>query len=97
MELFDNTMQFKMPPESDIAALPPEAQKRFEAVRAANSRLGKAITHREHIEERIKANNAERITTDNELNSLHPQWTQVDKAKAWIRSQQEERARERGY
>lgn len=97
MELFDNTMRFNMPPESDIAALPPEAQKRFEAVRAANNKLGNAITHRKHIEERIKANDAERTATDAELKSLRPQWAQIDEAKAWIRSQQAERARERGY
>lgn len=97
MEMFDNQMQFRMPPDSDVAVLPPEAQERFKSVRAANDKLGDAIKHRERIEARIKENDAARVAMAEQMKSLRPVWTPTDEAKAWIRSQQEERARERGY
>jgi len=97
LELFDNAMQFRMPPASDVAKLPKEAQKRFEDVRRANDKLGNAIKHRERIQARIEANAQEAADNAAELASLRPAWTPINEARAFIRAEQDQRAKERGY
>lgn len=94
MELFDSHMVFQMPPDSDILLLPPDAQERFKAVRAADAKLGAAIAAREDVERRIAENTADRQATDEELKSLRPRWTPTDEAKAFIRSERQQRVKE---
>jgi hypothetical protein len=96
LELFDSSMQFQMPPDSDIALLPKEAQERFKAVRAADAKLGKAIAHRESGQARTKQNTADRLATEDELKKLAPRWTATDEARAFIASERAQRVRE-GY
>jgi len=94
INLFNATMQFQMPPDSEIALLPPEAQERFKAVRAAYAKLGAAIANREDVERRIAENVADQQANDEELKSLRPKWGPIDEARAFIASERAQRVRE---
>lgn len=94
LNLFDSTMQFRMPPDSEIALLPAEAQERFNAVREADAKLGAAIAHREDVERRIAVTISDQQANDEELKSLRPRWTATDEAKSFIASERRQRERE---
>jgi len=96
MELFDGHNRFNFPSKAEIAALPPEARKRFESVAAAKNKLEAAIKHRVAIEHRIEAVDKERAEVDAEIVRLRPKWTFVDNVKAHIASERAQRLRERG-
>jgi predicted nucleic acid-binding Zn-ribbon protein len=97
VELFDTHNRLNFPTEAQIAALPADAQKRFEGVRSAKAKLDAATKHRETVEQQIKDCDAARAATKAEMDSIRPRWTATDNAKAHIASEREQRRLERGY
>jgi transposase InsO family protein len=96
VNLFDAHNRISFPTEAQIAALPKEAQDRFESVRQAKAKLDAATRYRETVEQRIKDNDAARVATKEEMDNLRPRWTATDNAKAHIASEMQQRRRERG-
>ena len=94
MELFDSHMVFQMPPDSDILLLPRTRRNVSRQCARQMPSSARPSRHREDVERRIAENTADRQATDEELKSLRPRWTPTDEAKAFIRSERQQRVKE---
>lgn len=99
VDLFDPHNRLNFPTEAAIGSMPQEVQDRFKPVREAKAKLDAATKHREATAQRIKENDAERVSTKEQMDKIRPSGTDADRtrnAKAHIASEQAQRRRERG-